>query len=273
MSTSSASRKLTFPASTDPTQTQTVNVNTIGDVTIEAERTVLPLPPEPHQRHPPPYPNTRLHHQRRSAQQLPVAETSPLRSTTATRRRRHRVVRLGPRRRDLTFSLIGDNGGATLGTVTVTDGVATYVPDGSGPGVDSFDYIANDGRDDSAPATVTVTLTDEPNEPPTAVNDEMVTLANRIQPVDVLDNDIRPRSRHVVGDRWTQGTSGSVNCTTAGLCTYTPDAVADSAIHRQLHLHRQRPTRSHRRRDRERPRRPHTHVDDDGWFRRRGRHR
>ena len=174
---------------------------------------------------------------------------------------------------DLTFSLVGDNGGATLGTVTVIDGVATYVPDGSGAGVDSFDYIANDGRDNSTPATVTVTLTDEPNDPPTAVDDELVTLANRIQSVDVLDNDTDLEAGMLSVTAWTQGTSGSVNCTTAGLCTYTPDALLTAPFTDSYTYTVSDPLGATADRNRERPRRSGTHVDDDGWFRRRGRSR
>ncbi|HEV2754566.1 MAG TPA: Ig-like domain-containing protein, partial [Actinomycetota bacterium] len=59
----------------------------------------------------------------------------------------------------VTFSLAGANGGAAHGTVTVTGNVATYVPAGGFAGTDTFEYRANDGVTDSAPATVTVTLT------------------------------------------------------------------------------------------------------------------
>ncbi|MFN2587719.1 MAG: Ig-like domain-containing protein [Actinomycetota bacterium] len=65
----------------------------------------------------------------------------------------------------LTFGLAGANGGAAHGTVTVSGNVATYVPSGSFVGTDTFQYRANDGAADSAPATVSVTVT---NAAPTA---------------------------------------------------------------------------------------------------------
>jgi uncharacterized repeat protein (TIGR01451 family) len=67
----------------------------------------------------------------------------------------------------LTFSLAGVNGGAARGTVTVAGNVATYVPAGGFAGTDTFEYRASDGVSESAPATVTVTLT---NTPPAAAN-------------------------------------------------------------------------------------------------------
>lgn len=59
----------------------------------------------------------------------------------------------------LTFALDGADGGAAHGTVSVSGNVATYVPDGDFTGADTFRYRANDGAESSAPATVTVTVT------------------------------------------------------------------------------------------------------------------
>lgn len=59
----------------------------------------------------------------------------------------------------LTFELDGADGGAGHGTVTISGNVATYVPDGDFTGTDTFRYRANDGAETSAPATVTVTVT------------------------------------------------------------------------------------------------------------------
>jgi VCBS repeat-containing protein len=54
----------------------------------------------------------------------------------------------------------------TNGTVTVAaDGSFTYVPDAGFAGEDSFTYKINDGTIDSAPATVTITVTPPPTEP------------------------------------------------------------------------------------------------------------
>ena len=59
----------------------------------------------------------------------------------------------------LTFGLPSANGGAAHGTVTISGNVATYVPSGDFVGTDTFQYRANDGSVSSAPATVTVTVT------------------------------------------------------------------------------------------------------------------
>ncbi len=62
----------------------------------------------------------------------------------------------------VTFALSGANGGATHGTVTITDsdtGAYTYEPNADFNGPDSFSFVVNDGDDDSAPATVSITVT------------------------------------------------------------------------------------------------------------------
>ena len=59
----------------------------------------------------------------------------------------------------LTYSVVTN---AAHGTVVVTDaatGAYTYTPDADFNGPDSFTFKANDGTDDSAPATVTVSVT------------------------------------------------------------------------------------------------------------------
>ncbi len=61
-----------------------------------------------------------------------------------------------------------DNGALTLNL----DGTFSYTHDGSETSSDSFTYIANDGADDSAPATVTITVTPV-NDAPVAVADEI----------------------------------------------------------------------------------------------------
>ena len=48
---------------------------------------------------------------------------------------------------------------ATKGTVTINNNVATYTANENADGSDSFTYAANDGTADSAPATVSVSIT------------------------------------------------------------------------------------------------------------------
>ena len=60
----------------------------------------------------------------------------------------------------------------TDGGVTVNpDGSFTYTPDPSFTGTDSFTYTVSDGAAQSAAATVQLTVTAAPNQPPVANND------------------------------------------------------------------------------------------------------
>ena len=63
------------------------------------------------------------------------------------------------------------NGTLTLGS----DGGFTYTPDAGFSGTDSFDYVASDNTEDSAVVTVTLTVGDAPNTPPTVLADEYST--------------------------------------------------------------------------------------------------
>jgi hypothetical protein len=62
----------------------------------------------------------------------------------------------------LTYSLVGANGGALDGTVTLTGNVAHYTPTGTVIGSDAFQFTASNGTLSSAPATVVVNLTNAP---------------------------------------------------------------------------------------------------------------
>ncbi|WP_316805660.1 beta strand repeat-containing protein, partial [Pedobacter nototheniae] len=58
-----------------------------------------------------------------------------------------------------TWTLIGTNGGATLGTVTMnTDGTYTYIPNANVSGTDIFNYKVCDANGDCATTTVTITI-------------------------------------------------------------------------------------------------------------------
>ena len=76
------------------------------------------------------------------------------------------------------------NGALTLNT----DGTFSYVHDGGETSSDSFTYIANDGALDSAPATVTITVTPE-NDAPVAVDDDVETNEDTAVVFDVHTND------------------------------------------------------------------------------------
>ena len=57
---------------------------------------------------------------------------------------------------------------------------------------------------------------------PLAVDDELTTAADTPGVVDVLANDSDPNGDPIEVTEWTDGTNGTVTCTAAGSCTYTP---------------------------------------------------
>jgi len=63
----------------------------------------------------------------------------------------------------LTYAIVAN---PTNGTVTLTDNIASYIPNANYNGSDNFTYKVNDGTVDSAPVTVGITIT--------AVNDDPV---------------------------------------------------------------------------------------------------
>ncbi len=80
--------------------------------------------------------------------------------------------------------------GPAHGTLDLNeDGTFSYTHDGSETSSDSFTYIANDGADDSAPATVTITVTPE-NDAPVAVDDDVETNEDTAVVFDVHSNDV-----------------------------------------------------------------------------------
>jgi VCBS repeat-containing protein len=91
----------------------------------------------------------------------------------------------------LTATLVNGVNDGTL--VFATDGGFSYTPRPGFAGTDSFTYRANDGREDSSLATVTITVG---NEAPTAVDDTFGTTGTRILIVvaddGVLANDDDP---------------------------------------------------------------------------------
>jgi hypothetical protein len=71
-----------------------------------------------------------------------------------------------------------------------------YTPNAGFTGTDSFTYKVSDGQADSAPATVTITVSQgtSGNQPPVAVNDSASTDANGQVTINVLANDSDPNS-------------------------------------------------------------------------------
>jgi serine/threonine protein phosphatase PrpC len=114
---------------------------------------------------------------------------------------------------------------ASHGTVACTAaGVCTYTPQANYSGPDSFTYGISDGHGGTDTATVAVTVTPV-NDAPDAVGDTVTTPEDTATTVSVLANDT-----DVDGDTLSVSTSapaaghGTVACTVAGVCTYTPQA-------------------------------------------------
>ena len=111
------------------------------------------------------------------------------------------------------------------GTVSCTvAGLCTYTPAANYNGPDSFTYSISDGNGGTDTATVNVTVT-AVNDNPNAVNDSLTTDEDTAGQLNVLANDT-----DVDGDSLTVTTlnptaaHGTVSCTAAGVCTYTPSA-------------------------------------------------
>ena len=119
---------------------------------------------------------------------------------------------------------VAGHGSAAHGSVGCEPtGVCSYTPAGGYLGPDSFTYTASDGNGGTATATVQVTVAGVPNNPPSAETDTLVTLVNTPKTVDVLANDTDLNGDPLSVTGFGQGSSGAVDCTPAGRCTYTPN--------------------------------------------------
>ncbi|AOW10369.1 Ig-like domain-containing protein [Flavobacterium gilvum] len=125
------------------------------------------------------------------------------------------------------WSLVGDNGGALHGTITMTpDGSYTYTPDANWYGTETINYQVCDGDGDCAKATLTITVSSV-NEFPTAVNDTATTNEDSQLSGKVSDNDSPSNDG---GNVWSLvgnnggALHGTITMTPDGSYTYTPDA-------------------------------------------------
>ena len=125
------------------------------------------------------------------------------------------------------WTLVGINGGATNGTVTMnTNGTYTYTPNANYNGTDVFTYQVCDATPDCSTATVTVTI-NSVNDVPVAVND--INSTNEDTPVNgnASTNDTPSGDG---GNVWTLvgtnggATNGTVTMNPNGSYTYTPNA-------------------------------------------------
>lgn len=135
----------------------------------------------------------------------------------------------------VTITLVGSDPESAPLTYTIVTQPLNGAVVGSGPdvvytpslgysGPDSFTFKVNDGQLDSNTATVSITVQSAANRPPDAVNDATTTPQGTPGTLSVLANDTDPDGDTLTVTGKTDGANGSVSCTAAGSCTYTPAA-------------------------------------------------
>jgi len=117
---------------------------------------------------------------------------------------------------------------ATNGSVSKTGDSLVYTPNANYTGTDSFTYIATDGSENSANATVTVTVTanivvQPGNNAPVANNDSATTNMDVAVSTDVIANDTDADNNLISIESYTQAANGSVSQSGDSL-VYTPNA-------------------------------------------------
>ena len=138
--------------------------------------------------------------------------------------------------------------GPSNGTVTcAASGVCTYTPNPGFSGTDTFDYeiCDADGECDTGRVTITVTApaqapapTPAPNPAPVpppppsldAIDDSAQTVLHTAVVIVVVTNDEVPDRDQLRLTENTDARDGSVTCTRAGVCTYSPGAVTGTDI-------------------------------------------
>jgi hypothetical protein len=85
--------------------------------------------------------------------------------------------------------------------------------------LDSFTFRVNDGKSDSVPGTVLISVL-QANDPPTAKDDKIVTREDTPATIDVLANDIEIDNELLTISEVAQGKGGSVKINDDGMLTY-----------------------------------------------------
>ena len=105
------------------------------------------------------------------------------------------------------------------------DGTFTYTPDAGFTGTDTFTYTIIDDCGKKDTAYVTVTVEEDPNQPPKAKDDcAIVAKCTENVTIDVLANDSDPDGDDLTVQSFTQPANGSVIENADGTLTYTPNA-------------------------------------------------
>jgi uncharacterized protein YhjY with autotransporter beta-barrel domain len=118
---------------------------------------------------------------------------------------------------------IATAGPAANGTVTIVSGGIEYAPNAGFVGQDSFTYEIFDTAENSATATVTVTVL-AGNAPPVAVNDAVATQRDQAVTFDPLANDTDPDGDALFLGQVGTPQNGTLVQNASGTLTYTPTA-------------------------------------------------
>lgn len=111
----------------------------------------------------------------------------------------------------------------TNGSVAIDGTNVVYTPNAGFEGSDSFTYTISDGNGGEDTATVTVTVDEEPNADPDAVNDSASTAFDTPATISVLSNDTDADGDTLSITAVTQGANGSVVIDGTNV-VYTPNA-------------------------------------------------
>ena len=118
---------------------------------------------------------------------------------------------------------ISDFSDPANGSVAVDGNGLRYTPDAGFVGTDTFTYDAADGRGGFDTATVTVTVTERPNQAPDAVNDVASTTRDTPRVINVIANDTDPDGDALSVTGVSNPPHGSAVPNGDGTITYTPD--------------------------------------------------
>jgi len=126
----------------------------------------------------------------------------------------------------LTYSIVRE---PSHGTLSGTIPNLTYTPKPNFNWLDSFTFKVNDGKTDSEPASVLITV-NPANDPPIA-NDDSVTIRENTpaKKIDVLANDTEVDNEPLRISDITQGSHGSVEINPDNTLSYTPNPKFEGA--------------------------------------------